>query len=265
MPLSADLSAEALTIADRAADLLWTAWTAGEVIDDLPDDVRPHDHETGWAIQQRIAERAGPGYGWKIAATSAPSQAVIGIGSPLPGRLFDRFRFEPGDTLPFGGLHMRVVEAEFAFRMARDVPAGATREEVLDSVAAMHLAIEVPDSRLRHYAKAGSSPLMADDACAGQFVLGREVDGWRDAELATWLTVLWINGEIAARGSGAEVMGDPRTALVWLADELNALGTTLRAGEIVTTGSTTPVPSISAGDSVRADFGAHGDVGITFT
>ncbi|GAA1870106.1 fumarylacetoacetate hydrolase family protein [Pseudonocardia ailaonensis] len=259
------LSAEALTTADRAADLLWSAWTAGEVIDELPDDVRPDDHEAGWAVQQRIAERAGSAYGWKIAATSAPSQAVIGIGTPLPGRLFDRFRFEPGDTLPSAGLHMRVVEAEFAFRMGRDVPPGASREEVLEAVAAMHLAIEVPDSRILHFAKAGSSQLMADVACAGQFVLGREVDGWREAELSTWPATLWINGEIAARGNGAEVMGDPRTALVWLADELTALGTTLKAGEIITTGSTTPVPPISAGDSVRADFGDHGDVEISFT
>jgi 2-keto-4-pentenoate hydratase len=76
---------------------------------------------------------------------------------------------------------------------------------------------------------------------------------------------LWINGEQAAVGTGAEVMGDPRTALVWLAEELAHLGTGLGAGEIVTTGSTTPVPVISAGDAVRADFGPHGSVEITFS
>ncbi|MEU7818212.1 fumarylacetoacetate hydrolase family protein [Pseudonocardia sp. NPDC049154] len=259
------LSAEALTTADHAADLLWAAWTAGDVIDELPEDLRPYDHVAGWAIQQRIGERAGAGYGWKIAATSAPSQAVIGIGTPLPGRLFDRFRFEPGDTLPFGGLHMRVVEAEFAFRMASDVPAGASREDVLAAVAALHLAIEVPDSRLRDYPRAGSSQLLADVACAGQFVLGPEIPDWRGIELSTAGTALWINGEKAAAGTGAEVMGDPRTALVWLAEELAHLGTGLRAGEIVTTGSTTPVPAISAGDAVRADFGPHGSVEITFS
>src|SRR5262245_27802886 len=108
------LSAEASTLADHAADLLWSAWTSGGVIDGLPEERRPHDPDAGWAIQQRIGDRAGAGYGWKIAATSAPSQAVIGIATPLPGRLFDRFRYAPGDTLPFANLHMRVVEAEFA-------------------------------------------------------------------------------------------------------------------------------------------------------
>jgi len=261
MPLSAETS----TLADHAADLLWSTWQSGDVIDGLPDDLRPHDHETGWAIQQRLGDRAGPGYGWKIAATSAPSQSVIGIGTPLPGRLFDRFRYEPGDTLPFEGLHMRVVEAEFAFRMARDVGPEPTREEVLAAVGGLHLAIEVPDSRFVDYAHAGSSQLMADVACAGQFVLGPEVPGWEQIELSTAGTALWINGVRAAEGRGAEVLGDPRTALVWLAEELVHLGTGLKAGEIVTTGSTTPVPTVSAGDRVRADFGPLGSVEIAFS
>jgi 2-keto-4-pentenoate hydratase len=259
------LSAEAQTIADRAADLLWSAWRAGDVIDGLPDDVRPYDHEAGWAIQQRLGDHAGPGYGWKIAATSAPSQAVIRIGTPLPGRLFDRFRVEDGGTVPFAGLHMRVVEAEFAFRMARDVGPEPTREEVLAAVGGMHLAIEVPNSRFVDFAHAGSSQLMADAACAGWFVLGPEVPGWASTELSTARTALWINGERAAVGRGAEVMGDPRTALVWLAEELAHLGSGLRAGEIVTTGSTTDVPSITEGDRVRADFGALGEVKVSFT
>ena len=259
------LSAEVLATTDRAADLLWSAWTAGRVIDELPEDLRPYDLEAGWAVQQHVAERAGPGYGWKIAATSAPSQAVIGIGTPLPGRLFDRFRHEPGDTLPFAGLHMRVVEAEFAFRMAADVPAGAPREEVLAAVGGLHLAIEVPDSRLADFTHAGSAQLMADVACAGRFVLGREVPDWRSVDLSAAGTALWINGERAATGTGAEVMGDPRTALVWLADELSQLGSGLRAGDVVTTGSTTAVPTIAAGDRVRADFGPLGDLEISFT
>ncbi|SDG09350.1 2-keto-4-pentenoate hydratase [Pseudonocardia oroxyli] len=258
MPLTAE------TLADRAADLLWTAWTTGEVLDGLPEDLHPHDHEAGWAIQRRVVERAGASYGWKIAATSAPSQAVIGIGTPLPGRLFEGGRVASGDRIPFAGLHMRAVEAEYAFRLARDIGPEPTREEVLAAVGGMHLAIEVPDSRLADYAHAGSSLLLADVACAGHLVLGPELSAVPD-DLATIGTALWINGERTAEGDGAVVMGDPRTALVWLAEELVHLGTGLKAGEIVTTGSTTKVPSIQAGDHVRADFGPLGQVDVTFT
>jgi 2-keto-4-pentenoate hydratase len=258
------LSTQAQTLADRAADLLWSAWTAGEVLDGLPEELHPHDHEAGWAIQQRVAARAGASYGWKIAATSAPSQAVIGIGTPLPGRLFESGRVESGGRIPFAGLHMRAVEAEYAFRLATDIGPDPTREEVLAAIGGVHLAIEVPDSRLADYAHAGSSLLLADVACAGHLVLGPELAAIPD-DLPTIETALSINGERTAEGNGAVVMGDPRTALVWLAEELVHLGAGLKAGEIVTTGSTTKVPSIQAGDHVRADFGPLGSVEVTFT
>lgn len=263
MPLNDEAGTEHAR-ADAAAELIWNAWTSGERLDALPDGVRPEDLDDGWAVQERLGTHAGPGYGWKLAATSAAGQAHIGIGGPLPGRLFERFRHEPGAVLDAGALHMKVVEAEFAFRMARDVPSGASREEVLDAVGALHLAIEVPDSRFADFGHIGSAQLLADSACAGLFVLGPEIPDWRDLELSTWGTTLWINGEAVEKGTGGNVLGDPRTALAWLADDLPRFGSLLRAGEIVTTGTTTTPPRIGPGDEVRADFGDLGEVLVSF-
>ena len=49
-------------------------------------------------------------------------------------------------------------------------------------------------------------------------------------------------------GHGKNVLGDPRVALAWLANELRELGITLRAGEVVTTGTCHPPLPIQAGD-----------------
>lgn len=248
----------------RAAETIWAAWTGGHQLAELPEQVRPADAPAGWAVQEALAELAGPSYGYKIAATSAAGQAHIGVSGPLPGLLFDRFRREPGAVLPSTGLHMGVVEAEFAFRLASDVPAGAGADQVLDAVGALHLAIEVPDSRFEHFERAGEAQLLADVACAGWFVLGPEVPGWRELDLAAAATRLWVNGAEAAAGSGAAVLGDPRTALVWLAGQLERFGTRLRAGDVVTTGTTTAPPAIGPGDAVRADFGPLGGLELSF-
>jgi len=56
------------------------------------------------------------------------------------------------------------------------------------------------------------------------------------------------------------VLGDPRLALAWLANELRQLGVTLRAGEIVTTGTCHPPLPIQSGDRFEADFGVLGRV-----
>ena len=60
--------------------------------------------------------------GWKIAATSEAGQRHIGVSEPLAGRLFADFILPDGARRDAGPMHMRVVEAEFAFRFGRDLP-----------------------------------------------------------------------------------------------------------------------------------------------
>lgn len=250
--------------AAAAADLLWDAWTSGERVAALPDEIRPRDDAEGFSAQLAIGGHAGRTYGWKIAATTTAGQAHIGVSGPLPGPLFERFRHGPGDVLPSDDMHMRVVEAEFAYLMGADVAPDAGPEEIFAAVDGLHLAVEVPDSRFARFETAGGPQLLADCACAGRFVLGPQVSGWAEHDLSTWGTAVWINGERAATGTGGNVLGDPCNALVWIAEYLRRYGRGLRAGELVTTGTTTsPVP-VGPGDEVRADFGELGEVSFRF-
>lgn len=244
--------------AERVAERIWAAWCSGER---LPARPALDGAAAGMAAQDALRTHAGASYGWKIAATTAAGQAHVAVDGPLPGPLFTRFRREPGDVLSSDHLHMRVVEAEFAYRLGADVePDG----DVLAAVAGVHLAVEVPDSRYERFVGAGAAALLADAACAGRFVLGPELPGWRERDLSTATTHLWINGERAASGSGGTVMGDPRTALAWLAAELPRHGHRLRAGDVVTTGTTTVPPTIGPGDEVRAVFDGLGEVSVAF-
>jgi 2-keto-4-pentenoate hydratase len=250
---------------DRVAAAVWSAWSAGDRLDALPADVRPAPLEEGFAAQQRLGGHAGPRYGWKIAATSAAGQAHIGVDRPLPGPLFDRFRREPGAVITFDGLHMRVVEAEFALVLGRDLGSEPTAEQVVEAVAALHLAVEVPDSRFAEFAQVGGPTLLADAACAGFFVLGPEVPREAVHGLEHRATRIEVNGAEAGVGSGAAVLGGPLHALARLATVLHGLGSGLRAGEVVTTGTTTPPPVVAAGDEVRADFGELGEIRLSFS
>jgi len=249
--------------AARAAELVWAAWTSGQRMEQLPAGLRPETVEEGFRAQQALAAHAGPAYGWKIAATSVAGQAHIAVPGPLPGRLFDRFRHDEGDRLPAGDNLLRVAEAEFAFVMARDVE-GLSREEVLDAVGALHLAVETPDTRLSGFGSAGIAQLVADDGVAGRFVLGAAVPGWRELDLVAAPTAVHVNGVLAHTGRGGNALGDPRDALTWLAAELARLGSGLRAGEVVTTGTTTTPAAIGPGDDVVADFAELGTVRLGF-
>ena len=63
-----------------------------------------------------------------------------------------------------------------------------------------------------------------------------------------------------ARGRGADVMGDPLEAMTWLANHLCARGLQLRSGELVTSGTCTPIVAIAPGQSAVARFEGVGAV-----
>lgn len=258
----------------HAAALLWRHWRDGSKLVALPPELRPADRAQGHAVQAQLPVAAGRAVrGWKIAATSAAGQAHIGVGGPLAGRLLQGQVVDEGASLSLAGNGMRVAEPEFVFRFGTDLPPRVQPyavPEVLDAVAALHTGLEVPDSRFVDFVKAGEAQLLADDACAHQFVLGAAApEAWRTLDLATHAVHAQVAGDggrgYTRQGSGAAVLGDPRVALAWLVNELSALGQTLAAGQFVTTGTCMVPLELQPGDRVRADYGVLGTVSAAFT
>ncbi len=258
-----------IATAKAASALLARHWRDGTVLDALPPDLRPATRAEGYLVQAQIEALSDkPLYGWKIAATSAAGQRHIGIDGPIAGRLLAENMHTDGETIPFGANRMRVAEAEFAFRMGRDLPPRATpyaEAEVLAAVADLYLAIEIPDSRYQDFVTAGGPQLIADNACAHRFVIGpRAPTAWRRLDLAAHRVLGRVGDGPVCEGSGANVLGDPRIALTWLANELSTLGITLAAGQTVITGTCVTPMAIAPGEVVEADFGELGRMGCRF-
>lgn len=254
--------------AKNAAALINGCWQNGSQIKALPEPLRPITRDEGYAVQSHL-ERAcdQPLFGWKIAATSEGGQRHIGVDGPLAGRLLANRVLLADETPSLDGNHMAVAEPEFAFRLGRQLAPREKpydREEVLDAVEALHLAIELPNSRFYDFAKVGAAQLIADNGCAHQFLLGPDIGrAWRDLDLSRHPVNCRVEGKIEHEGHGGAVLGDPRTALTWLANELSSLGLPLLPGQVATTGTcTVPLP-IEPGDHVLADFGDLGQVALT--
>ncbi len=258
--------------ADDAARLLWACRQAGTVIDALPDALRPRDTIAGQAIQAALPEVANrPVVGWKIAATGAAGQTHIQVDGPLLGRILDGFVLPIGTTMSLAGNRMRVVEPEFAFRMGASLPPRSTpyiAEDVMEAVASLHPAFELPDSRFADFARAGKAQLIADDACCGRFAFGPAAPAaWRTADLAAHRVRATVSGaEGGARytrdGEGRALLNGPLIALTWLVNELSTLGIGIRAGEWASCGTCMVPLEILPGDRVVADYGTFGQIEI---
>ena len=248
-----------------ASNLLWDHWTGERRLDQIPEAIRPSSRADGYAVQATLEPRSGaPLFGWKIAATSVAGQKHINVDGPMAGRLLRERAFDSGATVPFGANHMRVAEAEFAFTMRRDLTpqwGPFSVGEVVEAAGSVHPAIEIPDSRYNDFTVVGAPQLIADNACAHYFVLGPAApESWRELDLSTHALKGEVVGKLARDGVGANVLGDPRIALTWVANELSSLGIILRAGQVVTTGTCVVPLEIAPGDHVRMDFGVLGGV-----
>ncbi|VTU18944.1 2-hydroxyhexa-2,4-dienoate hydratase [Variovorax sp. PBL-H6] len=257
----------------QASEILWNEWQHGTVIPSLSGDCRPSTRAEGYQVQAAIEARsAGPLFGWKIAATSPAGQRHINVKGPIAGRLLRERVHASGSRLSLARNRMAVAEPEFAFRMRCDLPPKGlpySKEEVLAATASLHPAIEVPDSRFVDFTIVGEAQLIADNACAHDFILGDPApNDWRTMDLSQHQVRGQVSG--AARsylreGSGAAVLGNPLDALVWLVNELSSLGITLHSGQVVTTGACTVPLEVLPGDTVVAGFGPCGTVFASFS
>lgn len=239
---------------------------------ELPADVRPQTQEQAYACQAKLIHRLTERYGgsvigYKIACTNVLAQRLLRMDGPFSGNLLSSFCFDSPARLNTDGFFMRVVEAEFGFRMARDLtarPKPFEQREVAAAVEGVLPSIEIVDSRFTSWTTVGAASLISDNACHGAWVKGRLVANWQSIDLAAQDVKLLVNGEVRERGSGSAVLGHPLNALLWLANSLNSRGLGLRAGQYITTGVTTDIYMAEKGDHIAAEFGPVGRVELMF-
>ncbi len=255
-----------------AAQLLSEARTRHVRLAKLPDPVRPQSAEEAYRCQSAViddllAQYGGQTAGYKIACTNPIAQRQLSVTEPFYGRLVSAFCFASPARLDASQFFMRVVEAEFGFLMARDLPPTSTprpRDEIAAAVEAVIPSIEIVDSRFDDWLTIGAPSLIADNACHAAWVRGPLVAPWQHLDLAKQAVGVAVNGRLVRTGSGAAVLGHPLNALEWLVNTLSSQGVGLEAGQYITTGVTTEVYMAEAGDRITADFGALGTAAVEF-
>lgn len=253
---------------DQAADILIDARTARRVLDHLPLDVAPRTPAEAAQIEDRVAEKSGwPVLGWKIGCTSEHAQQLLGATEPFAGRVYSTF--SSGVELTDTELMVAPrLEGEFAFVLDADLaprPGGFSRNDVLLAVGELRPAIEVIGGRFADFFGTDLFSVMADAGGNSHLVLGEPALDWSSDELAGVKATMHVDDALTGEGTGADVLGHPLHALLWLANHLNDRNIALRAGDVVTTGTATQVAELHVGSEATADFGPIGSVSLSRT
>ncbi len=226
------------------------------------------DLASAYAVQREyvalMRPSQGAAAGYKIGLTSQRMQQMCKIDQPIAGVLFASRVKKSGAVLKARDYGRLGVEFEIAVRVGRDLPAmgrpydAETVGRVVDGVSA---AVEIVDDRNADFAALDVLSLIADNSWSGGAVLAEMRTSWPD--LAAARGVLFIDGKEVDSGHGRDVLGHPFVPLAWLANRLIADGSSLKAGDIVLTGSlvTTKFPKVSG--RYRYELAGIGTVDFT--
>jgi 2-keto-4-pentenoate hydratase len=217
----------------------------------------------GLAAQARERQAALAGgarrLGWKAGLGTTAAMAKVGTDAPLVGFLTDATLVPAGQAVAIDGWGAPTLEPEVAVRLGVDVPAGAGRDDVLAAIDAVGPAIELIDL----------GPPDDVEAVLGGNIFHRNVllgplEPWPGAPS---LQDVRLDVRIAGQTPITDI--DPRTALGDLADVVRALadqlplaGDSLRAGDVVITGSAIPAVALGGGEDIEVSLPGIGHIGV---
>lgn len=224
--------------------------------------------EHAYRVQERmVSHRLAAGrrvVGKKVGVTSAAVMDMLGVYQPDFGVLTDDMLFDDGAVVGLDTLIQPKAEGEIAFVLKRDLAGpGVTVADVLAATEGVMACFEIVDSRIRDW-RIGICDTVADNASCGVLALGDRLVDVRSVDLKTCGMVLERDGEVVATGAGAAALGSPAASVAWLANQLGSLGSGLKAGEVVLSGSLAAMVPITGPCSLRVAIGGLGSCTLRF-
>ena len=208
--------------------------------------------------------------GHKIGLTSKAMQSALGIDQPDSGFLLDDMVFPDGGTVPTGRFIGLRVEAELAFVLKCDLAGPElTLFDVLRATDYVMPALELLDTRyFRKDPATGATrtvlDTISDNASNAGIIWGGRPFRPDQHDLRWVGAICSRNGAVEETGLAAGVLNHPATAITWLANNLARQGESLRAGDILLSGSFIRPIEVGKGDTVHADYGPFGTVSCFF-
>jgi 2-keto-4-pentenoate hydratase len=229
-----------------------------EVVEPRPGEL-PADQDAAERLVDAIVARLGTVEAYKLGATIAAVRANLGVSrqffGPIPGNRV----FADGSEVPAHLARQRGVECEYAFRLSRDLtPAdsGIDRDGLLAAIGSVHASIEIPGSRFTGLGAHGGFALIGDTGAVGSLVVGSGEAVGDPARLDEAPVILEVEGAEPFTGNASVIDGGAFGPLLTFVQTALARGYSLKAGQVIASGSCTGYIEVPAGKLVTARFPA---------
>ncbi len=216
--------------------------------------------EEAYRVQDAVFAELWPGarpVAWKA---GGPSDKVEPTAAPIAS---ENLVHSPA-SVTGAKMQMIGVEAEVAFRLAKDLPPRSrpySARALAAAVGEVVVAIELCDTRLANWKKTSGLWKLADFQNNSALVVGSGTRDWQKLDFLQQECEFRI-GTRVARAKGSHSFGNPARLLPWLAAHCAKRGLGLHAGDVITTGAWTGLEIAKPGDEVTARFPGIGEASV---
>ena len=246
---------------EKVSDALAAAWQDGGSVN-ISEDLWPASLEEAMTIQDafhaKINEEVGA---WKIAMTDpshilggrsgGASQTPGSEAESMPPGFYGRYykkvvQKSPGHFRMSDFRNRPQIEAEVALRLGQDLPSRDTpysEEEIEAAIETVVMTIDVADTRWYWDPSDWPAGLLniykgaADFANAGSLVIGDEIPGWRDLDLAKLPVDMYYGDNLVASRVRGQTFSQMVAGLHWAVNLLSQRGFGFEKGLTITVGA----------------------------
>jgi 2-keto-4-pentenoate hydratase len=224
----------------------------------------------------RIARGEQP-RGYKIGFTNRSIWPRYNATAPVWGTVYSSTlsHCDTQSAISLAGICQPRIEPEAVLSLRAAPPANCTLEQLFDCVECIAPGFEIVQCHLKDW-KFALPDAVADGSLHARLVVGKQVavhslaSKAQDfcAMIAASQVRLLCDGQPMDAGAGANVLGDPLSALLHFVREIQACpgAPALLAGDVITTGTWTDAFPIAAGQTWQAAFDSPlAPLSITFS
>jgi len=237
----------------------------GPISDLVPGGLSLQDaHTICETIIGRRIDAGDPLVGYKVGFTNIPVREKMGLPDSTYGYELQSMVLPNGGDLQMSELIAPKIECEICMKLGKDLSGkGLTIEQVMNATEAVSASFEICDARIKDW-QCPYPDFFADNGFSARIILSGPWAPVGEVDLLEETVVLTQDGAKLAEGKGAMAMGHPANAVSWLAGKLADRGKSLKAGQLVMTGTLTPILPIEKGSTYVASFSTLGEVRKTF-
>jgi 2-keto-4-pentenoate hydratase len=263
--LSFNLYSSLLTLTnpetENLAQNLFDHYLKKQPVSTFPNDLTVKQAET---IQEKLVQLLIPSQGqiigYKAGLTNQKIQEKFKVSQPVLGRILKQMILPSGATLPPNFAAIPRLEGDLIVRVKSErINQAKTPQEILKNLDAVIPFLELPDLVYNKDLELDGAMIVAVNVGARLGIIGTPIplqstEKWQDKLNNIQVIIVDQSGQELAQGNSQALLGDPLKVVLWIKDQLQSQGKSLKKGDLLSLGSITPLIPIKPGTTIYGQY-----------